>query len=144
MSDILGYAAASAVLATFLMRSMVPLRLVAILSNVLFISYGYLAHIHPVLLLHAALLPINIARLATHRGAEVSSSPGHDSHLAPATAGIRHISRFILGLGAGPRGRRAFIRIARRCMTHDTFRRSASSDGISIRSRNPKKAALTI
>jgi CRP/FNR family cyclic AMP-dependent transcriptional regulator len=64
MSDILGYAAASAVLVSFLMRSMVPLRLVAILSNILFVSYGYLAHIHPVLLLHAALLPINIARLS--------------------------------------------------------------------------------
>jgi CRP/FNR family cyclic AMP-dependent transcriptional regulator len=70
MSDILGYAAASAVLASFLMRSMVPLRLVAILSNVLFLSYGYLAHIHPVLFLHAALLPINIARLSALRRSE--------------------------------------------------------------------------
>jgi hypothetical protein len=45
MSDILGYAASSAVLASFLMRSMVPLRLVAILSNILFLSYGYVADI---------------------------------------------------------------------------------------------------
>jgi hypothetical protein len=36
MSDVLGYAAALAVLASFMMRSMVLLRLVAILSNVLF------------------------------------------------------------------------------------------------------------
>jgi len=71
MSDLLGYAAASAVLASFMMRSMVLLRLVAILSNVLFLSYGYLAHIYPVLLLHAALLPINIARLMTHNGSLV-------------------------------------------------------------------------
>jgi hypothetical protein len=70
MSDVLGYAAASTVLASFLMRSMVPLRLLAILSNVLFLSYGYLADIHPVLALHAALLPINIARLATQRSGD--------------------------------------------------------------------------
>jgi hypothetical protein len=38
MSDVLGYAASLAVLATFLMRSMVSLRLVALLSNVLFLT----------------------------------------------------------------------------------------------------------
>ena len=52
MIDLLGYAASTAVLATFLMRTMLPLRLVAILSNLLFLSYGYLAHVPPVLFLH--------------------------------------------------------------------------------------------
>jgi hypothetical protein len=41
MSDAPGYAASLAVLATFLMRSMAPLRLVALLSNVLFLTCGY-------------------------------------------------------------------------------------------------------
>ncbi len=63
MTEVLGYAASCAVLATFLMRSMVPLRLVAILSNVLFIGFGYLQHIYPVFFLHVALLPINTWRL---------------------------------------------------------------------------------
>jgi hypothetical protein len=63
MTNLLGYAASCAVLATFLMRTMVPLRLVAILSNVLFAAFGYLQHIYPVLLLHAVLLPINLWRL---------------------------------------------------------------------------------
>ena len=63
MIDVLGYAASSAVLATFMMRTMLPLRLVAIASNLLFILYGHLDHILPVLLLHIALLPINIFRL---------------------------------------------------------------------------------
>lgn len=67
MTDLVGYGAASAVLASFLMRSMVSLRLVAILSNILFLSYGYLAHIHPVFVLHAALLPINVVRLVTYQ-----------------------------------------------------------------------------
>ena len=112
MSDVLGYAAASAVLATFLMPSMVPLRLVAIVSNILFLSYGYLADIHPVLLLHAALLPINIARLAGHRRGGFSSEPIRDRYFAPVTARIRHVSLFIFGLTAGSLGLRAFIHLA--------------------------------
>jgi hypothetical protein len=63
MADVLGYAASCAVLASFLMRTMVPLRLVAILSNVLFAAFGYMQDIHPVLFLHMVLLPINMWRL---------------------------------------------------------------------------------
>jgi hypothetical protein len=109
MSDVVGYGAALAVVATFLMRSMVPLRLVAILSNVLFRSYGY---IHPVLLLHAALLPINIARLAAFRRSDVSIGPAQDRTFAPVTGRIRHVSLFILGLTAGSLGLRALIHSA--------------------------------
>jgi hypothetical protein len=61
--DALGYVASIAVLATFMMGTMISLRLVAIASNLLFIMYGHVAHIAPVLLLHVALLPINIFRL---------------------------------------------------------------------------------
>ncbi len=64
MITLLGFAASIAVLATFLMRTMLPLRIVAVGSNVLFIAYGYCAHILPVLCLHLALLPINIGRLS--------------------------------------------------------------------------------
>jgi hypothetical protein len=63
MTDLLGYAASCAVLATFLMRTMVSLRLIAILSNVLFLGFGYIQHIYPVFFLHMALLPINAWRL---------------------------------------------------------------------------------
>ena len=51
-TDILGYLASAAVLATFCMRTMIPLRTFAIGSNVLFAAYGYLAHIYPVMALH--------------------------------------------------------------------------------------------
>jgi hypothetical protein len=71
MADLLGYVASSAVLASFLMRTMIPLRLVAILSNILFLSFGYIQNIHPVLFLHLALLPINVWRLLALR-----QSPG--------------------------------------------------------------------
>jgi hypothetical protein len=63
LAEILGYAAAGLVLATFTMRTMIPLRLLGIASNVAFISYGYAADLLPVLLLHAALLPLNVYRL---------------------------------------------------------------------------------
>jgi hypothetical protein len=66
MADWLGYAASLAVLATFLMRTMRPLRLVAILSNILFVAYGYVDHIQPIFLLHLPLLPINLWRLVVH------------------------------------------------------------------------------
>jgi len=62
--DVLGYLASGLVLGTFCMRTLVPLRVTAICSNVAFILYGFLAGIEPVLLLHAALLPMNIWRLA--------------------------------------------------------------------------------
>lgn len=67
MANLLGYAASCAVLATFLMRTMVPLRLIAILSNVLFLIFGYVQHIYPVFFLHIALLPINTWRLVAVR-----------------------------------------------------------------------------
>jgi CRP/FNR family transcriptional regulator, cyclic AMP receptor protein len=61
--DLLGYAASAAVLGTFCMSTMIPLRVLAIASNVLFATFGALAHIYPVLLLHLVLFPINIIRL---------------------------------------------------------------------------------
>ena len=60
----IGYLASLLVLATFCMRDMVSLRVVAIASNIAFISYGALAEISPVLLLHVVLLPVNLLRLS--------------------------------------------------------------------------------
>jgi len=54
----LGYAAAASVLLTFCMGTMLPLRIAAITSNVLFATYGVFAHIYPVLVLHTILLPV--------------------------------------------------------------------------------------
>jgi hypothetical protein len=57
--DLVGLLAAACVLATFCMQSMIALRAFAIASNVLFIIYGAGAHLIPIVLLHAILLPIN-------------------------------------------------------------------------------------
>jgi hypothetical protein len=61
--DGLGYAAALLVLATYSMRTMIPLRILGIGSNVFFISYSLLAHVYPNLILHMVLLPLNSVRL---------------------------------------------------------------------------------
>ena len=61
--DLLGYAASAAVLATFCMSTMIPLRILALASNVLFMAYGYVDHLYPVLILHALLFPVNTLRL---------------------------------------------------------------------------------
>jgi hypothetical protein len=62
--DFLGFAAALSVLASFCMSTILALRTLALLSNVLFILYGACAHIHPVLVLHVVLFPINLVKLS--------------------------------------------------------------------------------
>lgn len=60
--ELAGYGAAALVFATFCMRTMLPLRLTAIASNLAFIAYGALGDLRPILLLHAVLLPVNVWR----------------------------------------------------------------------------------
>ena len=62
-AELIGYVASALVFATFYMKTMMPLRTVAIASNVAFISYGYLGGMAPILILHVALLPLNLWRL---------------------------------------------------------------------------------
>lgn len=62
-ADLTGYAAAGCVFLTFYMKTMLPLRVAGIASNVLFIAYGYAELAYPVLILHLVLLPLNVARL---------------------------------------------------------------------------------
>jgi hypothetical protein len=60
---ILGYVASASVLMTFCMSTMIPLRVAGIVSNVLFSTFGGLAHIYPIMILHLVLLPVNTIRL---------------------------------------------------------------------------------
>ena len=57
-----GYLASALVLATFCMKTMIPLRCAAVCSNVAFIVYGFYDIVYPVLVLHAILLPLNVWR----------------------------------------------------------------------------------
>jgi hypothetical protein len=61
--DAVGYFASVLVFAAFCMREMIPLRVVAICSNIAFLTYGLGLGLTPIWLLHAILLPINCWRL---------------------------------------------------------------------------------
>jgi CRP/FNR family transcriptional regulator, cyclic AMP receptor protein len=71
---IAAWVAALLVFAAFFMKTMIPLRLVAIASNVAFVAYallglryGIFGRVYPILVLHAALLPLNVVRLGQIR-----------------------------------------------------------------------------
>lgn len=61
--EVFGYIASALVFATFYMRTMSPLRIVAIASNVVFIVYALIEGLTPILILHSVLLPLNVLRL---------------------------------------------------------------------------------
>lgn len=63
------------VFSSFFMKTMIPLRTVAVCSNVSFIAYallglkyGVFGRVYPILVLHSALLPLNLVRLRQLRG----------------------------------------------------------------------------
>jgi CRP/FNR family transcriptional regulator, cyclic AMP receptor protein len=62
--EFVGYLASALVFATFCMKTMIPLRMAAICSNLAFIIYGFYDHVYPVLILHVILLPLNVIRTA--------------------------------------------------------------------------------
>ncbi len=63
MWDMIGYLAAGLVIAAFFMRQMIPLRVLALCSNLAFLAYGFRLGLMPVWTLHAVLLPMNGCRL---------------------------------------------------------------------------------
>ena len=72
---IAGWVSAVLVFSSFVMKTMVPLRMVAICSNVAFITYallglkyGVFGRVYPIFVLHAALLPLNVIRLRQLKG----------------------------------------------------------------------------
>jgi hypothetical protein len=60
---LIGFLAAALVIATLSMRTMVPLRIIGICSNVAFVTYGVLFGSYPTIVLHSILFPLNIYRL---------------------------------------------------------------------------------
>ncbi len=61
--ELAGYIASALVFLTFYMKTMIPLRIIAIASNVAFMTYGLGGRLYPVFILHAILLPLNCLRL---------------------------------------------------------------------------------
>jgi CRP/FNR family cyclic AMP-dependent transcriptional regulator len=61
--DYVGYVASIFVALSFYMKTIIPLRLLALCSNVTFILYGFFGNLPPVFFLHVFLLPLNIIRV---------------------------------------------------------------------------------
>jgi CRP/FNR family cyclic AMP-dependent transcriptional regulator len=61
--EVIGYVAVGLTIATYSMKTMIPLRISGIGANILFILFGYFAPVYPQLILHSVLLPLNIIRL---------------------------------------------------------------------------------
>jgi hypothetical protein len=83
--DVIGYIAGALVLATFYLQTMLKLRMVAICSNIAFITYGALTHAVPILVLHTLLLPLNVTRLLQMKRLirRIVASAHADKSLAP-------------------------------------------------------------
>ena len=78
--ELFGYIASALVFATFYMRTMLPLRIVAVASNIAFITYAAIDGLTPILILHSALLPLNLLRLMQIRelGEQVERASSHE------------------------------------------------------------------
>ena len=103
--DALGYSAAFLVFSAFFMRSLVPLRILALCSNLAFLVYGLGYGLAPVYVLHAALIPINAWRLwEATRVASCSETPppGASGGQPDLAANDRAATRRFLGGHCGP------------------------------------------
>ena len=102
----LGFLACGLVLCTFAMTSMRALRMVAMASNLGFISYAWLMGLWPILALHTILLPLNAVRLIQiERRSRAARYPTAIGMTAP---GARYTDEHVLRrVGTGRGGRRA-------------------------------------
>jgi len=62
-----GFIGAGLTLASYMMKSMLPLRIVALSSNFFFVAYGLFEWALPSLLLYTAMIPINIKKVVEIR-----------------------------------------------------------------------------
>ncbi|MBN1697814.1 MAG: cyclic nucleotide-binding domain-containing protein [Spirochaetales bacterium] len=60
---VVGYIASLFTAITFYMKTIIPLRIFAICSNIFFITYGFFGGLGPVFFLHVFLFPLNVVRL---------------------------------------------------------------------------------
>jgi CRP/FNR family transcriptional regulator, cyclic AMP receptor protein len=91
--DLIGYLASALVFATFYVRTMMPLRILAIASNLAFITYAASEALIPVLVLHSVLLPVNVARLYEIKKllAFTRSAPARDASIEAMLPFMRQI-----------------------------------------------------
>jgi len=67
LANMLGFIGAALMLASYLMKGMMPLRIVALCACVFLVGYGALKHALPTLVLYGLLVPINIKKTLAMR-----------------------------------------------------------------------------
>jgi CRP-like cAMP-binding protein len=119
LADAMGYIAAALVFVTFWMKTMVPLRVLGILSNVFFIAYGYLAFAYPPLVLHIFLLPLNLFRLREMiqltKQVETASGGSLDMTWLKPFASTRHMNSGDMLFDKGETADRMFFIVSGSC-----------------------------
>ena len=65
--DVLGFVGAGLMAASYLMKNMLPLRLVALAANVCLLAYALQAHSWPTVMLYLAVIPINLKKVVEIR-----------------------------------------------------------------------------
>ena len=108
--NVAGYCASLLVFCTFYMKTMIPLRSVAISSNVAFLTYGLAGHLYPVAILHAILLPLNVLRLRQMRNLirrvrEASRGQMSDEWLLPIMDQVKFPAGHVLFRAGDPADR---------------------------------------
>jgi CRP/FNR family transcriptional regulator, cyclic AMP receptor protein len=113
---IAGWLSAVLVFSSFFMKTIVPLRMVAICSNIAFITYallglkyGVFGRVYPILVLHASLLPLNLVRLrqlkALQRGVREASRDETIRSLVPYMRAETHAAGEVLFRKGDPANR---------------------------------------
>lgn len=93
VQEMAGYLASALLLATFSVRTMMPLRLLGVSSSIAFLTYGILGGLLPIVILHSILLPLNLYRFyemrrLTREIEEVTKGKDAFAGLLPFTSGI--------------------------------------------------------
>ncbi len=101
--EALGWAAALLTMLTFISADMRRLRLLALVANAAFITYGSMAHLPPVMALHLALVPVNLWRL---KQAFQAGAPTPSTQSAPARRAARQRGNWTPGSRAARVSRR--------------------------------------
>src|SRR5262245_40721089 len=92
---IVGYVGSVLMFLTFFMKTMIPLRIIAICANVFMITYTAAAGVVPVLVLQSCLLPVNTWRLIQMKRliARVKAAASGQFRLEPLIPFMRHEAR---------------------------------------------------
>ena len=100
-----GFLAAGLVIATLSMRTMIPLRVIGLASNVAFVTYGVLFGSLPTVILHGILFPLNVYRLHEMlklvKQVEAASKGDKANHLYFLVSGQMHLQEINLDLAPG-------------------------------------------